>query len=67
MNVELHLDAKLQNERNAHSNSKISTHERYVELSNKDVYSDSNAERPNMEIRTKYRLSKYVRRHHPVD
>ena len=57
----------MQNEENAHSNSKISTHERDVELPDRDVHSDSDVERPNMEARTKSKLSKYVRRHHPVD
>ena len=31
------------------------------------MHSDSDAERPNTETRTKPRLSKYVRRHHPID
>jgi hypothetical protein len=56
----------LQNEENAHSNSKISTQGRNVELPKRDVQSDSEAERPNMETRTEPRLSKYVRRHHPA-
>ena len=66
LNAKLHLDVKLQNEGNAHSDSKISTHERHVELPNKDVHSDSDAERPNKEARIEPRLSKYVRRHHPT-
>ena len=40
MNVELHSNVELQNEGNAHSNSKISRHER-------DVHSDFDVERPN--------------------
>ena len=32
VNVKLHSDAKLQNEENAHSDSKISTHDKDVEL-----------------------------------
>ena len=67
MNAELHSNVKLQNKGNAHSDSKISTHERDVELPDRDVHSDSDAERPNMETRTKPRLSKYVRRHHPTE
>ena len=67
MNVKLHSDAELQNEGNAHSDYEISAHERDVELPNRDVHSDSNAERPNIETRTKPRLSKYVRRHHPAE
>ena len=67
VNVEFHSDIKLQNEGNTHSNSEISTHERDVELPDRDVHSDFDAERPNMETRTKPRLSKYVRRHHPIE
>ena len=53
--------------KNAHSDSKISTHERDVELPDRDVHSDSDAERPNMETKTEPRLSKYLRRHHPTE
>ena len=67
MNVELHSDVELQNEGNAHSNSKISAHERDVELPDRDVHSDSDAERSIMKARKKPRLSKYVRRHHPAE
>ena len=68
VNVELHSDVKLQNKGNVHFDFEImSTHERDVELPDRDVHSDSNAERPNMEARTKSRLSKYVRRHHPAE
>ena len=63
----MHLDAKLKNEGNAHSDSEISTHERDVDIPNRDVHSDSDAERPNMETRIKPRLSKYMRRHNPTD
>ena len=66
MNFELHSDAELQNEGNKHFDSEISAHERDVELSNRDVHSDFDAERPNMETITKPRISKYVRRHHPT-
>ena len=62
MNVNLHLDAKLQNVRNAHSDSEVSTHERDEELPNRDVHSDFDGE-----ARSEPRLSKYVRRHHPVE
>ena len=67
MNVKLHLEVELQNEENAQFDSKISTHERDVELPKRDVHSDSKVERPNMEIRIEPRLSKYVRRHHPIE
>ena len=53
MNAELHSKAKLQNEENAHSNSEVSKHGRNAELLERDVHSDSEVERPNMEIRTK--------------
>ena len=64
MNAELYLDVELQNEGNAHFDSKISTHEGDEELPDRDVNSDSDVGRPNIEIRTEPRLSKYVRRHH---
>ena len=66
VNFELHSNAKLQNEGNAHFDSKISTHERDVELLDRDVHSDSDAERSNTETITESRLSKYVRRNHPA-
>ena len=66
MNVELHSDSELQNEENVHSDSKVSIHVRDAKLPKRDVYSDSNVERPNMETRTRSRLSKYVRIHHPA-
>ena len=66
MNVKLHLDAELQNEENAHFDSKISTHERDVETRDKDAHNDTKAERQNIVTRTKPRLSKYVKRHHPT-
>ena len=43
--VKLHSRAKLQNEENAHSNSEISTHERDAKIPNRDVHSDTEAER----------------------
>ena len=61
--TELHLDAKLQNEVNAHFDSKISEHERDVEIPNRDIHNDSKFERKNEEIRAEPRLSKYVKRH----
>ena len=64
MNVKLHLEVKLQNEDNAHSDFEISTHERDVELPERDVHNDSEAERPNMETRKEARLANYVRRHY---
>ena len=66
MNVELYSDVELQNEENAHFDFEVSTHDRYVELPERSIHGDSEAERPNVEIRTKPRLSKYVRRHHPT-
>ena len=62
--TELHSSAKLPNEIEAHSDSKISIHERDVELPDKDVHNDSEFERPNEETRVEPRLSKYVKRHH---
>ena len=67
MNVKLHSNAKLHNVGNAHSDYEISTHERDEELPTRDVHSDSDAEKPNIEARTEHRLSKYVRRHHLAD
>ena len=62
----MYLDAKLENEENAHFDFEISTHDRDVELPERDVHSDSKAKRPNIEARIEPRLSKYVRRHHPA-
>ena len=64
VNVELHSKSKLQNEENAHSDFEISTHERDVELSDREVHSDPKSERSNMEARIEPRLSKYVKKHH---
>ena len=64
VNVELHSEAELQNEEDAHFDSEISTHERDVELLDREVYSDPESERENMETRTKPRLSKYVKKHY---
>ena len=66
MNVELHLDVELQNEGNAHFDSKISAHERDNELLDRNVHSNSDAERPNLETRIEPRLSKYMRMHYPT-
>ena len=66
VNVELHLDAELQNEENAHSNFETSTHERDVETPDRDAHSDIEAKRQSVRSRTKPILSKYVRRHHPT-
>ena len=55
------------NEETTHSNSKVSVHERDVEIPNRNIHSDFEAERKNEETRAKPRLSKYVRRHHPTD
>ena len=68
MNVELHsrtdlyLGVELQNEDNAHSNFEISVHERDVELLDREVHSDLEVERPNVEAKAKPRLFKYVKR-----
>ena len=62
--TELHSNVELQNEENTHSDSEVSTHDRDVELPERDVHSDFEIERPNMETRTEPRLFKYVRRHH---
>ena len=67
VNVKLHLDAEPQNIRSAHSDSEISTHERDEELPDREVHSDSDAKGPNRESRTKRRLAKYVRKHHPTE
>ena len=64
MNAKLHSDAKPHIVGNAHSDSKIITRERDEELPDRDVHSDSDAERPNIETRTEPRLEKYVRRQH---
>ena len=64
--TELHSGVELQNEFDAHYDSKISVHERNVEIPNRDVHSDSEVERPNEEMKAKPRLSKYVKRHHPT-
>ena len=66
MNVELYSDAELQNKENVNFDFEVNTHGRDVELPKRDVHNDSEGKRPNMETRTKPRLSKYVRRHHPA-
>ena len=72
MNVKLHLGTKLhsgvklQTEVEAHSNSKISIHERNVELPNQDAHSDYKTERSSEETRVEPSLSKYVKIHHHV-
>ena len=67
MNVELQSEVEFQNEENAHFDSKISTHERDAKLPTRDVHNDPDAQRPNIETRTKPRLFKYVRRYHPIE
>ena len=67
MNVELHSNVELQNDGNVHCDFEIHTHERDEELPDRDVHSDSDAERPNIETRTEPRLSKYMRRNHPIE
>ncbi len=49
MNVELHSRTELWNEVEEHSNSKISVHERDVELPNRDVHTNLEVERQNEE------------------
>ena len=67
VNVELHSEAELQNEESAHSEPKISTRNNDEELPDGDMQREPEPESSNMEIRTKPRLSKYVKRHHPTD
>ena len=67
VNAKLHSNVELQNEENAHFDSEIRTHERDVEIPERDEHSDTKAERQNIAIRTQPRLSKYVKRHHPTD
>ena len=67
MTTESHtMNVKLQNEVEAHFDSKISVHERDTEILDRDVHSDSKAERKNEETRVEPKLSKYVKRHHPA-
>ena len=42
-------------------------HERDEKLLDRDVHSDSDVDRPNIETRIEPRLSKYARRHHPTE
>ena len=65
--TKLHLGAKLQNEDNVHSNSKISTHGRDAKTPDRDAHSDTEAERQSARPRTEPIFSKYVKRHHPID
>ena len=67
LGTKFHLDVNLYNDRVAHSNSKVSVHERNAEIPKRDIHSDSDAKGQNEEIRFEPRLSKYVKRHHPVD
>ena len=67
MNIELHSEAELQNEEDAHSKPAISTHDNNEELLDGDVQSEPEPESSNMKTRTKPRLAKYVKRHHPTD
>ena len=66
-NVKLHSGAKLQNGENALSNSKVRTYGRDIEIANRDAHSDIEAKRQSARPRTEPILSKYVRRHHPID
>ena len=52
LGAKLHSNAELLNEENVHSKSEVNTHGRDAELPERDVHSDSEAERPNMETRT---------------
>ena len=56
----------MQIEAEAHSNSKISVHERGIELPDREVHSDLEVDIPNEERRVEPRLSNYARRHHPT-
>ena len=62
--TELHLGTELQNEVEAHFDFEISVHERDVELIDREVHSDLEVERPNVEAKVEPRLFKYVKRHH---
>ena len=57
----------LQNEENARFDSKINIQERDTKTPDRDAHSDTEAERQYATTRTEPRLSKYVKRHHPVD
>ena len=73
MDVELHSGtelpsgAELQIKDEVHFDSKISVHERNVNLNYKEVDSDSKVDRPIEERRAEPRLSKYIKKHHPVE
>ena len=64
--TKLQLGVELQNEVETHYDSKISVHERDVELPKRDVHSDSKVERLNEQKKAEPRLSKYVKRHYPT-
>ena len=64
--AKLHSGFKLHNEENAHYNSEVSTHDKDTELPKRSVHSDSKNERQNVETRIEPRISKYVRRNHPI-
>ena len=51
MNVELHLNVKLKNIGNAHSDFENSTHEENEGLPDEDMRGNSDAERNNIETR----------------
>ena len=64
--LQTHVEAKLQNEEDAHSDSEIRTHGRNAETYERDVHNDIEAERQIARPDTEPILSKYVRRHHPA-
>ena len=64
--LQTHVEAELQNEEDAHSDSEIRTHGRNAETCEWDVHSDTEAKRQIARLNTEPILSKYVRRHHPA-
>ena len=66
----MHLGVELQSEAKIHSNVEINVQEMNVELCNREVHSEPEIElheRPIFEERRiEPRLSRYVRRHHPI-
>ena len=66
-NAKIHSSAELWNGENVHFYFEVSTYGRDIETPNRDAYSDTEVERQSARPRTEPILSKYVRRHHPVD
>ena len=64
LGIVLHLGGDIQNEVEAHSNSKVSVHEKDDEILERDVHSNVEDERQNEETRCEPKLSKYVKIRH---